>query len=161
MAERTDELVRGRSGDADVESSEAAARGAGPRARAGRRVRGRLAAAFSLRFFGGALVLATAGLLAASSLVPFVPVVGGLAGLLGVFAATFTLGLVTDRRRYLEAGLAGAAAAGLGSLLNHLVLAVLVVGLPMVVFGAGSGFVAGVLGLYFGRDLRDGVTREL
>lgn len=121
-------------------------------------LRRRVGGVFSPRGFLLALVLTLGAFLAASAVVPFV---GGLAGLLGVFAVGFFLG-VLGRRGYLELFVAGAATAGVGLLLDQLVLSV--VGgfaLPLTAVGATAGAVVAVVGHYFGRDLRDGLTRSL
>jgi hypothetical protein len=115
----------------------------------------------------------TEGLTARSFLVSFVvtvafmSVVGTVvplpgANLLGVFAGAFLLGLASGRRRYLFLLLSGALAAGASALLDSAALAFLA-GLagPLAVFGAGTGALAAVLGHYFGRDMRDGLTRDV
>ncbi|MFB6185166.1 MAG: hypothetical protein ABEI96_11475 [Haloarculaceae archaeon] len=103
------------------------------------------------------LVATVVGLVAFQSVLPFDTV----AGLLGVFAAGFGLGLVGSRRRYLELAGSGALVVGVGFLLDYLVLSLLGVGLPLVAFGAVLGAVAATGGHYLGRDLRDGLTRDL
>lgn len=146
--------------DAEVErerSRENRRRGrlAGLRRRAGR--------VFSVRRFLVAFVVTLGGFLLAGAvpLLGSVPVLGSLAGLLGVFAAGFLLGAV-GRGGYLELLVAGAATVGVGLLLDQLVLSV--VGgfaVPVAAVGATAGAVVAVLGHYFGRDLRDGLTRSL
>jgi len=144
----TDDLLRevdpereGRSADRESRS-----RRARLHARAGR--------VFSLRRFLAALAVAAVGLLLAGLVVPgFVP----LGGLLGVFAAAFALGLA-GWRRYVEFGFAGAAVAAVALLLDYVALSVLG---AVTAFGAGSGALVALLGHYFGRDLRDGLTRDL
>jgi hypothetical protein len=140
-------------GDVERDRSSATRRG-------GRLVglRRRIGGVFSPRGFLLALALTLGAFLAASAVVPFV---GGIAGLIGVFAAGFVLG-VLGRRGYLELFVAGAATAGVGLLLDQLVLSV--VGgfaLPLTAVGAAAGAVAAVVGHYFGRDLREGLTRSL
>lgn len=113
---------------------------------------------FSPRGFLLALATLAAGLVLAGSVVPdFIPV----GGMLGVFLAAFGLGAV-GRRRYVEIGLAGAAVAGVALLVDHLAFTLLGgVGLPLAAFGATAGALAALLGHYFGRDLRTGLTRDL
>jgi hypothetical protein len=90
-----------------------------------------------------------------------VPFLGGILGLLGIFAAGFLLGTL-GRRGYLELLVAGAATAGVGLLLDQFVLSIVAdLALPLAAVGATAGALAAVLGHYFGRDLRDGVTRSL
>ena len=91
-----------------------------------------------------------------------VPLLGPVGGLLGVFAGAFVLGLVSGKSRYLELAVAGAAAAGLAAFLSTFAFAVATdSGVPIAAFGAGGGLVATVLGHYFGRDLRSGLTRDV
>lgn len=125
----------------------------GLRERAGRRA----ARLFSPRWFLLALALAGGGLLASDA---FVPLPG--AGLLGVFLATFCLGLVLEERRYAEAAAAGGLAVGASFFLDYAVLAVLGgLGVSVGLLGGVLGAVVGAAGVYFGRDLRRGLTREL
>lgn len=112
---------------------------------------------FSPRGFLVALVLTVGGFLVGG----MVPLVGGLTGLLGIFAAGFVLGLL-GRRRYLELALAGAMTGGVGFLLGRLVLSVVAgFALPLTAVGATVGLFAAILGHYFGRDLNDGLTRDV
>jgi hypothetical protein len=102
-------------------------------------------------------VVALVGVLLFGSLVPF-----GLVGnLIGLFVAGFIYGTVASESQYLSLGLASGTAGGLVSILGNLTLTLLGPGIPIVAVGAVGGLVAGVLGHYFGRDLRDGLTREL
>lgn len=119
----------------------------------------RLGRVFSPRFLLVALVVLGVGVMLGRILVP---IPGGVGGVAGVFAGAFLLGLRGGRRRYLEIGAAGAGIAGVTALLEFFVLSVLAgIGLPLVAIGTGVGALAGILGLYFGRDLRDGLTRSL
>lgn len=120
------------------------------------RLRERAHRVFSPRAFLVVLGLAVVTLLVADAVVPL----GGVAGLAGVFVVGFALGLA-GWRRYVEVALAGAAAAGVGMVLSHLVLSFLAGVVPATILGAGSGLLAAVVGHYLGRDLRDGLTREL
>lgn len=102
-----------------------------------------------------ALVLTVAGFLVGG----VVPLVGGLTGLLGIGVAGFLLGAV-GRGRYLELALAGAATGAVAFFLDRLVLSVMAgFAVPLTLVGGSAGLLAAVLGLYFGRDLRDGLTR--
>jgi len=98
-----------------------------------------------------------------------IPLVGGITSLAGVAAATFVLGILAGESRYLETGLAGGVVVGANFALSLLTSAALPIGIDFfqqygLAFG-GVGVVVGVgLGLaghYFGRDLRDGLTREI
>ena len=148
------DLDGGVTGDPDSERGRA-----GPERSRGRLagLRNRLGGVFSPRGFLLAFALTLGGFLVAG----VVPLVGGVAGLLGIFAAGLLLG-VLGRPGYLELLVAGAATAGVGLLLDQLVLSV--VGgfaLPLTAVGATAGAVVAVLGHYFGRDLREGLTRSL
>lgn len=123
------------------------------------RVRSRANSVFALRPFLGALAVSVGALLGASLLFASGPP-GSVTGLASVFVAGFALG-VAGWRRYLEVALAGATAAAVGTVvLNPLMWAVSGTG-AVTLLGAGSGTVAAVLGHYFGRDLREGLTREV
>lgn len=112
---------------------------------------------FSPRAFVLALVLTVGGLLAAST---FIPLPG--AGLLGVFLATFLFGLLAEESRYAETAVAGGLAVGGSVLLDFAVVAFLGgFGTSLAIIGGGVGAILGALGTYFGRDLRDGLTRDL
>lgn len=86
---------------------------------------------------------------------------GPVGDLLGIVAGTFLSGVATSRRHYVESGLAGLVAGGTATLLGNLALSLVGVGLPLVAVGAAAGGLAGLVGHYFGRDLRDGLTRDL
>ncbi|WP_435184720.1 hypothetical protein [Halobellus sp. EA9] len=98
-----------------------------------------------------------------------IPVVGALGRFLGLFAAAFAIGLGGSRSRYLEVGLAGALASGAAFVLGTLTsvfapVAVSVLadyGLAVAGVGVASGLLASLLGHYFGRDLRHGLTRQV
>ncbi|MFB6170917.1 MAG: hypothetical protein ABEJ23_00160 [Haloarculaceae archaeon] len=122
------------------------------------RLRSRAGRVFSLREFVFSLIAVAVGLAIAGAVIPsFVP----LGGLIGVFVATFGLGLV-GRRRYVEVAIAGAAVAGLALFADYLVFSVLGgFGLPLATFGAVAGALVALVGHYFGRDLRTGLTRDL
>jgi len=121
------------------------------------RVRSRIASLFSVRQFLLAAVAALAGLLVVGGLMPL----GGLGDLVGLASGAFVHGALSRRRRYAEAALAGGAVALGATLLDHLVLTILGLGLPVATLGVFAGAVAGVLGHYLGRDLRHGLTRDL
>lgn len=89
----------------------------------------------------------------------FVPVVGGL---IGIFAGAFAVGLASERRRYGETATAGGVLGGVGVVLENVSLAILTGSfVPLVAIGALLGAVVAAAGAYFGRDLRDGVMREV
>lgn len=127
-------------------------------------LRDRLGRLFSPRAFLAALLLSVGGFALGQS-VPILgalPLVGQFLGFLGVFLAGFVLGIGAKRRRYLEGALGGATAAGLAFVANALLFTfVSDVGLQFAAVGAGVGAVAALVGVYFGRDLRDGLTRDI
>lgn len=132
-------------------------------------VRRRVGGVFSIRGFLLALGVVGAGVVAGGALGGIVPFLGTIGQIVGVFAATFLLGLVRSHRQYLEVGVAGAALAAVlavTSLLDGVFLPIGVewlqqYGVALGAIGAGSGAVAALLGYYFGRDLRDGLTRSV
>ncbi|MFB6219519.1 MAG: hypothetical protein ABEH77_10170 [Halobacteriaceae archaeon] len=119
------------------------------------RLRARLAGAVSARTFLLALVLSVGGAVAGGA----VPLLGTVGGVLGVAGAGALLGLA-GRSAYPEVALAGFLAAGVAAFLDFLVVS-LVAGPTVAAVGAGAGALGGVVGHYFGRDLRAGLTRDL
>jgi hypothetical protein len=110
---------------------------------------------FTMRGLGLSLVVSIVAFVAASLVVPL----GGIAGLVGIFVAAFALGLV-GRGHYLELAVAGAGTAAAGTLLSQLFIAAVAdLTVPLAAVGGTAGLLAAVLGCYFGRDLRDGLTR--
>lgn len=142
-----------------VEPSQGASRSGDLRSRAASRA----VSVFSPKSFLVAAALAAVGLFVAGSIpiLSSLPVVGQLSRLLGVFVGTFAYGAVGGESRYLEAGAAGGAIAGVAALSNFLAWTLVGVGVPIVAVLAALGVVAGLLGHYFGRDLRAGITADL
>lgn len=156
MSERTDQLTES-SDDISVDASLDPADGDaadGLDAAAGRDETGSVRRWFSPRFFLLSAVLLAVALVGGTT----IPVFGRP---LGLFVVAFALGLVSEERRYAEVGLAGVAVGGVGSLLRNAVLTLTGVGLPLVAVSAVVGGLAALVGVYFGRDLRDGLTREI
>ncbi|MFC7153961.1 hypothetical protein ACFQPA_00640 [Halomarina halobia] len=151
---RTDDLLR------ELETSEGGrSRAADSEGRSRRaRLLGRAKGLFSPRYFLVALVLTAVGLVLASAFLPFVPG----AGLVGVFVAAFGLGLLSGRRHYLELAVAGAFAATLSVFTDYVVFALVAdAGATLAAAGAGAGALVALVGHYFGRDLRSGLTADL
>lgn len=121
------------------------------------RVRERAGSLFSPRAFGIVTVASLAGMVLVGGALPL----GGLADLLGIAVATFVYGALSDARRYAEVGAAGALVGGGAALLDHLVLTLFGLGLPLVALGALGAVLAALLGHYLGSDLRHGLTRDL
>lgn len=118
---------------------------------------------FSLRALLFACV-AVGGGVVAGSLVPLLP----FTALLGIPAGAFVYGLLASERRYAETALAGGVAAGLlsvTSLLSQFAVRGVAGGqlgmARLFAVAAAVGLVLALLGHYFGRDLRDGLTRDL
>jgi len=126
---------------------------------------GRLGGRFSAKALLVSLVAVVIGVAVGGA----IPIVGGITSLAGVAGATFVLGVLAGESRYLETGLAGGVVVGVNFALSLLTSAVLPIGIDFfqqyglafgglgLVLGAGLGLV----GHYFGRDLRDGLTREI
>lgn len=168
---RTDELLQDLdrevvgddlSGDADASRERDRSGSARSRGRLDG-LRRRLGGVFSPRGFLLAFALTLGGFLVGSAvpLAGSIPILGGLLGLAGIFAAGFLLGTL-GRRGYPELLVAGAATAGAGLLLDQLAISVLAdLALPIAAVGGTAGALAAVLGHYFGRDLREGLTRSI
>jgi len=120
------------------------------------RMRGRVDDAFSLSSFALNAIGALVGTFVIGGAVPL----GPLSGIVGVFLALFAISLVSRDSRYVEAGLSGVLSGVLTTLLTTITLSVISGGLLPVAGGVVGGFVA-VLAHYAGRDLRDGLTRDL
>jgi hypothetical protein len=129
------------------------------------RIRGRLGRLFAPRVFLLALVLSVVAVVAGGA----IPLVGFVGRLVGLFAVAFAIGIAGRKRHYLEVGLAGALASSLGFVVGTLTnaffpFAVRLLseyGVAIAGVGAGVGALAALVGHYVGRDLRDGLTREL
>ncbi len=132
-------------------------------------VRRRLARLFSIRAFLIAVAATLAGVVVGGFVGGLIPLLGTVGRILGIVGATFLLGLVRSRRQYTEVIVAGAVVAVLAVLSSSLTGAFLPVGVEVLQeygialtgVGAGSGAAASLLGYYFGRDLRDGLTRPV
>lgn len=124
------------------------------------RVRARIAAPFgglfSVTLFALVLLLSAAAMVLAGAVLP----TGG-AGYVGIAAVGLLVGLADERRHYLELLVAGGTVAALETVFGNLLLTTLGVGVPLALVGATGGGLAGVVGHYLGRDLRDGLTRDL
>lgn len=126
---------------------------------------------FSPKGFLVAFVAAMVGMLGGGAIAGMIPLpfIGSIGGILGLFLAAFVLGAVGSRRQYLEVAVAGAVVAALTFLLSTLTAVFLPIGVSVlqdwgvaiVGAGAGTGAIVSVLGHYFGRDLRDGLTQEI
>jgi hypothetical protein len=124
-------------------------------------VRDRVRAGAGRIVSGRALVLALTTTVVGAVLVGGAVPLGIIGTLLGVVVAAFVYGTLTGTNRYLEFVLAGSAVGGGSTFLGNLTLSLLGPGVPLVAVGAVAGAFAGVLGHYSGRDLRDGLTRDI
>ncbi|QLG63285.1 hypothetical protein [Halorarum salinum] len=153
----------GDAGSGDGEREETAPSGDSGSSRTRGRLLGR--SPVTLRGFLFALLACVAGLVAGSA----VPLVGGFTRYLGLAVGAFLLGLLRSRRSYLEVGAAGALTAAGVFILSTLTTGGFVVGsslvseygVPLVGVGTTVGFLLSLTGYYFGRDLRDGLTRDV
>ena len=159
----TDELLAEIEREDEPSTSESSSSRSRSRSGSGESRRARLASraetVFSPRAFLAALVLAVGGLFL-GGLVPL----GFLGPLIGVFTAAFALGLITSDRRYVESAVASGAVVGLSTLLENLTLtflAGLASGVGLTLAAAAVGGVIGLVGHYFGNDLRNGLTEDL
>ncbi|WP_435552211.1 DUF456 domain-containing protein [Natrinema sp. CGMCC1.2065] len=110
---------------------------------------------FSPKEYLALVALLGVGLVGGSTVLP-------VAGrLIGMFGVAFLVGLVASKRRYLEVGIAGVSVGGIAAVLNNAVLAAVGSGQSLVAVGATVGLLAAVVGYYFGRDLRDGLARDI
>ncbi len=90
-----------------------------------------------------------------------VPLLSTIGQLLGMFAVAFLVGLVTSKRRYLEMTSAGLLVGVLGAFSDYAMFVMTGSGTTVFFIGAAIGLVSSVLGYYFGRDLRDGLARDI
>ncbi|GAB7008257.1 hypothetical protein [Halorubrum trueperi] len=121
---------------------------------------------FSVKSFAVALAGVGLGVFAGGA----IPLIGGTIGSVGgVFLAAFFLGLVFSSRRYVETGLAGAAAGAGTAVTSVLGVGFLPIGIDylqqwggsLLAVGGGVGLAVALLGYYFGRDLRAGLTGDV
>ncbi|WP_276252638.1 DUF456 domain-containing protein [Halomontanus rarus] len=87
-----------------------------------------------------------------------VPIAGGL---LGMLAITFLLGLATSRRRYAEMTAAGISVGAVSALADHAILTFANSLQGSTTVGITAGLLACLVGYYFGRDLRAGLSRDV
>ncbi|SDK03872.1 hypothetical protein [Natronorubrum texcoconense] len=110
---------------------------------------------FSPRAFFAFVLLVGTGLVAGGMTIPFAGRV------LGMFGVAFAIGLLTSKRRYLEMAAAGTTVGGLSALASYTVLAVAGSYQAVVAVGVAAGLVGCLIGYYFGRDLRNGLVRDI
>jgi len=81
--------------------------------------------------------------------------------MIGMFVTAFLIGLVASKRRYLEVTAAGISVGAITAVLNNAIITVAGSGQTVVAIGATFGLFASLVGYYFGRDLHDGLNRDL
>ncbi len=122
------------------------------------RVRSRLGSLVDGKAVGAASVLSILGIFLVG-LIPLVPAV--VTSVLGIFLGVFLYGALASESKYVESGLAGVLV-GAGSVLwSYFPLSVFGASTTLLGIGVAGGLVAGITGHYFGRDLRDGLTRDI
>lgn len=159
-----DDDLAGDGDDLDSESDASVAEGASGSGSGGRiGIDGRW---FSLKSFAVVLVALVTGVFLGGML----PLIGGTIGhAAGVFLGAFLLGLLFSTGKYVESGIGGAGIGATSALLNVLGIGFLPIGLQYVqewglallAVGGGIGLIVALLGHYFGRDLRDGLTSDV
>lgn len=165
---RSDEEVLDEIVDEEIRSEESASGRSAPdtdATNAGDGTSSRLAGLFSLKAFLLSAALIAVGVVGGGA----IPIVGTLGSLGGLFVATFVVGLIASERRYLETAVAGGLIIGVSFALSLLSTGVLPVGmrffreygLAFGGLGVGIGALLAVVGHYFGRDLRDGLARDV
>jgi hypothetical protein len=105
---------------------------------------------FAFGAVGGGMVL--------GGLIPLVP----FTELVGILLGGFVYGLLASERRYLELGLAGGLSGATTAVLSLLPqLAAGLNGTRLFAIAGGVGLVLALVGHYFGRDLRSGLTKDI
>ncbi len=122
------------------------------------RVRSRLGSVVNTKAIVAAALLSLLGVFLVG-LVPLVPAV--VTSILGIFVGVFLYGTVARDSRYVESGLAGVLVGAGSALWSYFPLSVLGASTTLLGIGVVGGLVAGIAGHYFGRDLRDGMTRDI
>lgn len=122
------------------------------------RIRGSLSSLVSPRGLLAAALFSVLGIVLIG-LVPLVPAT--ISTVLGVFTGTFLFGMISRSSQYVESGLAGLLLGGGLTLWTYFPISVFGASTTLLGFGIVGGLLAGVAGHYFGRDLRDGLTRDI
>ena len=122
------------------------------------RVKRRAGDVFSPAAFVLQLGATLVGAFVVGNLVPLLPF--AFAAFLGILLTAGVTGTLSAKPRYAEAAVAGGASGAFALFFGAMGLSV-VTGGAVPVVGAAAGALAALVGFYAGRDLRDGVTREL
>lgn len=110
---------------------------------------------FSPRAFLALLLVVGAGLIGGGIAIP-------VAGrMVGMFGTAFAVGVLTSKRRYLEMAAAGTSVGAVSAVFSNAFLAMAGSFQRVVAVGVTVGLVACLIGYYFGRDLRNGLTQDV
>lgn len=153
----TDELLK----EIETDSSTGTQQSQGKTESRRSRIADRTRSSFSPKYFVLALVAISIGLFAANS-IPILNIIPFI-GLAGIFVAAFALGAIGSKRRYAEIGVAGGLVSG-ASFASGLVVFAMAsnIGIaPLAAAGGAIGLICALVGHYFGRDLRSGLTADL
>ena len=98
-----------------------------------------------------------------------VPIIGTIGQFVGLFLTSFLIGAIGSKGRYAESAIGGGLVTGTLLLLGTLtsVFTPFAVefladyGIAIAGAGVGLGSIIGVVGHYFGRDLRSGLTKDI
>ena len=174
LLEETEDILSGESGDGrtereSTETSTATSASQDQRGSSGFRLRAlwpfgdststeskrSLSSYFSPKAFLALVLTLGIGMVVGGMAIPF------LGQLLGMAVTAFLIGLVTSKRRYLEVATAGGMIGIVTALADYALLVVAGSGEALLVVGGLIGVLAGVIAYYFGRDLRDGLLRDV
>lgn len=113
-----------------------------------------LSSYFSVRTFATLSVVLGVGYVGGGMVIP-------MAGsLLGMAVLAFLVGVVSSTRRYAEMATAGGAVGAVMAMISHLIAVIGGFGSRLVLVGLSAGLLSVLLGYYFGRDLRAGLTGD-
>lgn len=126
------------------------------------RIVDRIRSGFSPKYFILALIAISIGLFLVKSipLLNFIPFIG----LAGIFLVAFLFGTVGSKRRYVEIGVAGGLVSSASFLSSRFAIFAMANDLgfgPLAAAGGAIGLICALVGHYFGRDLRSGLTADL
>lgn len=110
---------------------------------------------FSPKAYLALVAVISAGVIAGSTVLPF-------AGrMIGMFLTAFLIGLIASKRRYLEMGAAGASVGIIAAMFNFTILVSIGFTQGVLAVGTTTGALACLVGYYFGRDLKSGLSRDI
>jgi hypothetical protein len=171
MSERTEQRTRDTDVDTDIDTDFASVLDDGGAQSSPRqstesksglrgRISQRLGGFFDPKVFALSLVLTVGLAFTAGLFIPIVP--DAVTSLVAVFVGGFIIGAGSKEGHYLEVGAATLMAGALTAVLGNLVIALAGSNTgPILAIGASASGLAGILGHYFGRDLRAGLTKDV